>query len=239
VTALIEARGLRCGYGSDIVIVPELELEVHPGEVVALLGANGAGKTTTILTLAGALPALGGEIFWNGELTKSPLHWRARNGLALVTEERAVLTKLTVAENFRVCGCDRDRALELFPELSEHLSRKVGLLSGGQQQMLALAWALARPTTTVLLADELSLGLAPLVVERLLRVVRQAADSGVGVLLVEQHVHKAMTVADRAYVLQRGRVQVEGTVEDLRDRVDEIQASYLSVGDEGQAINAT
>lgn len=238
-TALIEARGLRCGYGNDIVIVPELDLEVHPGEVVALLGANGAGKTTTILTLAGALPALGGEIRCGGALAKSQLHRRARNGLALVTEERAVLTTLTVAENFRVCGCDRDRALELFPELSAHLSRKVALLSGGQQQMLALAWALARPMTTVLLADELSLGLAPLVVERLLRVVRQAADSGIGVLLVEQHVHKAMTVADRAYVLQRGRVQIEGRVVDLRDRLDEIRASYLSGGTDGDAITAT
>jgi branched-chain amino acid transport system ATP-binding protein len=233
VSALIDARGLRCGYGNDIVIVPSLDLEVRAGEVVALLGANGAGKTTTILTLAGALPALGGEIRWNGEPTKAPLYRRARKGLALVTEERAVLTKLTVAENLRVCGCDRDRALELFPELSEHLSRRVGLLSGGQQQMLALAWTLARPTTTVLLADELSLGLAPLVVERLLRVVRQAADSGIGVLLVEQHVHKAMTVADRAYVLQRGRVEIEGRVEDLRGRLDEIQASYLSVGSSG------
>jgi branched-chain amino acid transport system ATP-binding protein len=225
---VIEARKLAAGYGKGITIVPELDLEVNAGEVVALLGANGAGKTTTILTLAGELPALGGELRWNGEPTVSPLHWRARNGLALITEERAVLMRMTVAQNLRVTGCDSERALELFPELHAHLGRKVGLLSGGQQQMLALAWTLARPTK-LLLADELSLGLAPLVVERLLRAVREAADSGIAVLLVEQHIHKAMQIADRAYVMQRGRIRLAGSAEDLRERIDEIQASYLSV----------
>lgn len=227
-TALLEARKLSAGYGRDAVVVRDLDLEVHPGEVVALLGANGAGKTTTILTLAGELPAMSGEIRWAGQPTFAPLHWRARNGLALVTEERAVLMTMTVADNLRVSRCDPGLAFELFPELQDHLGRRVGLLSGGQQQMLALARALARPTT-VLLADELSLGLAPLIVERLLKAVRDAADRGIGVLLVEQHVHKAMAVADRAYVMQRGRVEIEGTAQELQGRVDEIQASYLSL----------
>src|ERR1700722_17747130 len=222
---VIEVRKLAAGYGRGIVIVPELDLEVHAGEVVALLGANGAGETTTILTLAG-------ELRWNGKQTAAPLHWRARNGLALITEERAVLMRMTVADNFRVTGCDPEKALKLFPELQAHLGRKVGLLSGGQQQMLALAWTLARPTT-LLLADELSLGLAPIVVERLLRAVREAADSGVAVLLVEQHIHKAMQIADRAYVRQRGRIRLAGRAEDLRERIDEIQASYLSVARDG------
>jgi len=118
------------------------------------------------------------------------------------------------------------RALELFPELAEHLDRKVGLLSGGQQQMLALAWALARPTN-LLLADELSLGLAPLLVQRLLRAVRDAANAGVGVLLVEQHIHKALDIADRVYVMHRGRIQLHGTAAEVRLRLDEVQASYL------------
>jgi branched-chain amino acid transport system ATP-binding protein len=227
VNALIAAKGLDAGYGK-LRIVADLDLEVHPGEVVALLGANGAGKTTTMLTLAGVLPPLGGEIAWAGKPTRAPLHWRARRGLALITEQRAVLMTMTVAENLRVTRCDRDRALELFPELKEHLHRKVGLLSGGQQQMLALAWALSRPTTTLLLADELSLGLAPMLVERLLRVVRDAADTGIGVLLVEQHVHKALEIADRVYVLQRGRVQLSGRAEEMRGRIDEVQASYLA-----------
>jgi branched-chain amino acid transport system ATP-binding protein len=194
---------------------------------VALLGANGAGKTTTIMTLAGELPPRAGKVVWQGAPTSASLHKRARSGLGLVTEQRAVLTRLTVAENLRVSRCDVGRALTVFPELREHLNRKVGLLSGGQQQMLAVARCLARDTT-LLLADELSLGLAPVVVERLLAAVRAAADQGVGVLLVEQHVHQALGVADRVYVMRRGAIVLEGRAEDMRDRLEEVQASYLS-----------
>jgi ABC-type branched-subunit amino acid transport system ATPase component len=146
--------------------------------------------------------------------------------LALVSQERAVLMELTVTENLRVGRCDVGRALELFPELEPHLDRRVGLLSGGQQQMLALARSLAR-VSRLLLVDELSLGLGPLIVDRLLRVVRSAADEGIGVLLVEQHVHKAMAVADRIVVLRRGVIELAGTVDELRDRLDDIQDAYL------------
>jgi ABC-type branched-subunit amino acid transport system ATPase component len=146
--------------------------------------------------------------------------------LAFVTQERAVLMDLTVEENLRVSRCDRAEALALFPELESHLDRKVGLLSGGQQQMLALARSLARGSR-LLLVDELSLGLGPIVVDRLLQVVRRAADDGIGVLLVEQHVHKAMEVADRILVLRRGALELSGTVHELRDRLDEIQDAYL------------
>ncbi len=227
-TAVLEARQLDAGYRRDLTIVRGLDLVVQPGEVVALLGANGAGKTTTLSTLAGELPALGGTVLWEGEPLTTPLFRRARKGLAFVTDERAVLMKLTAAENLRVGRCDTDHALRLFPELEPHLRRRVGLLSGGQQQMLALAIALARKPR-VLLADELSLGLAPMIVDRLLQAVRTAADEGLGVLLVEQHVHKAMAVADRAYVMQRGEVRLSGTAAELRGRVDEIQQSYLSL----------
>lgn len=224
---VLEARGLRAGYGRGTVIVRDLDLTLAPGEVVALLGPNGAGKTTTLLTLCGELPMLGGEVWWRGAPTRAPFHRRAREGLGLVTEQRAVLMTMTVAENLRVSRCDQERALALFPELESHWHRRVGLLSGGQQQMLALARTLARDTT-VLLVDELSLGLAPAVVARLLEKVRAAADSGVGVLLVEQHVHKAMQVADRAYVMRRGRIELSGTADELRTRTEEIQASYLT-----------
>ena len=145
---------------------------------------------------------------------------------------------MTVADNLRVSGGDKALALELFPELEPHLDRRVSMLSGGQQQMLSLARALGR-RPRILLADELSLGLAPLVVERLLDAVRAAADEGIGVLLVEQHVHKALALADRAYVLRRGRVEMSGDAADLRGRVDEIQASYLTVGDDDEAARRT
>jgi branched-chain amino acid transport system ATP-binding protein len=224
--ALIETRGLCAGYGS-VVVVRDLDLEVHPGEVVALLGPNGAGKTTTLLTLSGDVPALGGEVRWQGQPTKSALHRRAQQGLGLVTEERSVFMRLSAADNLKVANCNLDEALELFPELEPLLGIRAGLLSGGQQQMLSLARALSRDPK-LLLADELSLGLAPLVVVRLLGAVRAAADRGVGVLLVEQHVRKALQIADRVYVMRRGKIELSGSAADLRGRVDEIQASYLS-----------
>ena len=224
-TPLLEVRELRAGYGT-IEVVHGLDLAVHPGEVVALLGPNGAGKTTTLSTVSGELAPLGGEVRLLDCDAKDPLHIRARKGLAMVTQERAVLMDLTTAENLKVSRCDPVRAIELFPELEEHLDRRVGLLSGGQQQMLALARCLAREAR-LLLVDELSLGLAPIVVDRLLRAVRAAADGGIGVLLVEQHVHKALAVADRVVVLRRGLVELTGSAAELRDRVDEIQAAYL------------
>lgn len=225
-TAVIEARRLNAGYGS-VVVVDELDLRVERGEVVALLGPNGAGKTTTLLTLAGELPALGGEVRLFGQDAKSlPLYKRARAGLGLITEERTVLMNLTVAENLRVNRGDPDRACELFPELIPHMKRKVAMLSGGQQQILALARAFSR-NATALLADELSLGLAPLLVNRLLSAVRTIADQGTGVLLVEQHIHKALELADRAYVLVQGKVQISGTASELRGRMADIQDSYL------------
>ena len=224
-TPLLDVAGLRAGYG-NVEVVHGVDLQVHAGEVVAMLGPNGAGKTTTLSTVSGELPPLGGDVRLLDCGARDPLHLRARKGLAMVTQERAVLMELTAGENLRVSRCDVDRAVELFPELEGHLDRRVGLLSGGQQQMLALARCLAR-TSRLLLVDELSLGLAPLVVDRLLQAVRASADDGMGVLLVEQHVHKALAIANRVLVLRRGVVELDGSATDLRDRGDEIQAAYL------------
>jgi len=225
-SVLLEAKAVHAGYGS-VTVVRDLDLHVDAGEVVALLGPNGAGKTTTLLTLSGVLAPLGGEVRWKGEVTREPLYKRARRGLGLVTEDRALFRQLTTLENLRIGDVDPQRAIEMFPELKTRLKVKVGLLSGGEQQMLSLVRALKREPE-LLLIDELSLGLAPLVVDRLMEIVRQAADRGVGVLVVEQHVHKILGIADRVYVLDRGKIGLSGAASELRGRLEEIERSYLA-----------
>jgi len=224
----IEARNLSAGYGKEAVI-KGINIVVNPGEVVALLGSNGAGKTTTMLTLSGELPPLEGEVLIDGAPTKAPLHARAKNGLSYVTEEKSVIMGLSTRDNLRVGKADVEEALRLFPSLEKRIDVAGGSLSGGEQQMLTLARALGRHPK-VLLADELSMGLAPLIVQRLLQAVREAADTrGTGVLLVEQHVRQALKYADRAYVMRRGVVELEGTAKDLAARIDEIEATYFAV----------
>jgi ABC-type branched-subunit amino acid transport system ATPase component len=224
---LLEAKNLVAGYGG-VPAVRDLNLHVNPGEVVALLGPNGAGKTTTLLTLCGELAPISGDVTFLGNPDRMSLSQRARQGLAMVTEERSVFMDLTTAENLRLGRGDPDRALQMFPLLRDHLNRKAGLLSGGQQQILTLARALASEPR-VLLADELSLGLAPIIVIELFDAIRRAADEfGVGVLLVEQHVRNALHVADRIYVLQRGRCVLSGRADHMAGRLDEIESTYLA-----------
>jgi branched-chain amino acid transport system ATP-binding protein len=207
--ALLEVRGLTAGYG-DLAAVRNLELTVAPGEVVALFGPNGAGKTTTMLTIAGELPALGGEVRFLGSRTTAPVHRRVRLGMAFVPEERAIAPGMSTRDNLRLGKGGVEGAVEIFPELEALLDRPAGLLSGGEQQMLVLARCLAlRPK--LLLADELSLGLAPLVVNRLMETLRRAADeNGTGVLLVEQQARRALAVADRWYLLRQGEISGSG-----------------------------
>jgi ABC-type branched-subunit amino acid transport system ATPase component/branched-subunit amino acid ABC-type transport system permease component len=223
---LISTEDLTVGYNSQPA-VRDLNLEVGRGEVVALIGANGAGKSTTLLALAGELRPLSGKVTWRGSDGRSPLHKRATEGLRYITEERSVFMSMTVEQNLALGRGEPERCYELFPELSELRNRRAGLLSGGEQQMLTLGRALAGGAD-FLLADELSLGLAPLVSERLLRAVREAADDGLGVVLVEQHVRQALAVADRVYVFQRGRVVLSGSAAEMGDQLERIEASYLS-----------
>jgi branched-chain amino acid transport system ATP-binding protein len=226
-TVVLSAREVSAGYGSQPV-VHDVDLDVKAGEVVALLGPNGAGKTTTLLAVSGELPLMSGRVDFDGSSTKAPLHKRARKGLGYVTEEKSVFMGMSVLDNLRVGGCDIAAALALFPELEARLDVRAGLISGGEQQMLTLARALSRKPR-LLLADELSLGLAPLIVARLLEAVRHAADAeGTGVLLVEQHVRKALQYSDRGYVMRRGRIELAGDASHLLSRIDEIEESYLS-----------
>jgi branched-chain amino acid transport system ATP-binding protein len=230
-TTVLKVENLSVGYVGQPV-VREVSFEVRPGEVVCMLGPNGAGKTTTLLGITGVLPVMGGEVQMFGALNTDPLYRKARAGLSFVTEERSIIRSLTTAENIRCAGLDNASVLELFPELETRMAVRAGLLSGGEQQMLTLGRALAREPR-LLLADELSLGLAPLVVDRLLRAVREAADQRqTGVLMVEQHARKALAFADRAVVMQRGRVVLDLSGEEARARISEIEDAYLSTGTE-------
>ena len=218
-TFLLEACGLHAGYG-DVAVVREFDVGVRAGEIVALLGPNGAGKTTVLLTLAGELVPVGGEVCWLGQRVKSPLYRRARTGLGFVPEERSVLMSMSVADNLRLGSGGVEGATRYFPELIPHLRRRAGLLSGGQQQMLSLARVLAT-SPRVLLIDELSLGLAPIIVRRLLATIRRAADEdGVGVLLVEQQARRAVEIADHWLLLSHGRVVETGDRAAGRERFE-------------------
>jgi branched-chain amino acid transport system ATP-binding protein len=225
-TPVLQAKQMCAGYG-PIEVVKGLDLVVHSGEVVALLGVNGAGKTTIVRALSGQLKPSGGEVWFKGRPTTAPLHRRVSDGMRLITEERSVFIGLTTAENLRLGGQSRDACLQVFPELERLLHRRAGLLSGGEQQMLTLARALAAQPS-VLLADELSLGLAPLVCVRLLSALRSAADRGAGVLLVEQRVRDALEVADRVYVISNGQIAISGSASEIAGRIEEIESTYLA-----------
>ncbi len=224
---VISVRGLCTGYAGQPV-VHDLSFDVNPGEVLCLLGPNGAGKTTTMLALAGELPLIEGEIAFADVKSTAPLYKRARSGMSYVTEERSVFKAMSLRDNLRIGGVDAEEAVALFPELGKRMSVRGGLLSGGEQQMLTLARALGRKPK-LLLADELSLGLAPLVVDRLLQAVRKAADEQqTAVVMVEQHAHKALRYTDHAIVMRRGRVGLDLTGEDARKRIGDVEQAYLT-----------
>ncbi len=239
---LIAVTGLTAGYDGTPV-VHDVDLHVHAGEVVALLGANGAGKTTTLLTISGVLGLLDGSVSVLGRdvprrrrVRPAEVARLARSGVAHVPEDRGLFFDLTTAENLRL-GRPRgrgapdpipmDQVLEWFPALRDVMHRRAGLLSGGEQQMVALARAvLGRPR--VLMVDEMSLGLAPIIVDHLLPVLRSIAQElGAGVLLVEQHVALVLAVSDRAYLMDRGRIAISGSAAELAERTDLLESGYL------------
>jgi len=213
-------------------VVRDLTLTVGRGEVVALLGANGAGKTTTLRAISGLLKPAGGAVRLDGnDLAGVSPTARARLGLVHVPHDRGIFFGLTVAEHFRLDGmngpAEMDAAFDHFPALRKLRGRKAGLLSGGEQQMLAIARAFSR-RPKLLMLDEMSLGLAPVIVDRLLPAVRESATSNAtGVLLVEQHVHLALKIADRGYILSHGELAASGSAEQLGQDSALLAASYL------------
>lgn len=228
---VLELEAVDAGY-DRLPVVRGLTMHVDAGEIVALLGPNGAGKTTTLLTVSGLLPLLGGklDVLGGGPPSTRRPEEVARRGVAHVPEHRALFYELTVRENLRL-GANRrveiDRVLDYFPALEPLLDRVSGLLSGGEQQMLALGRAIAGEPK-LLMVDEMSLGLAPIIVERLLPVLRRlVTETGAAVLLVEQHVHLALELADRAYILNHGDVVASGSAADLASQAERLEASYL------------
>jgi branched-chain amino acid transport system ATP-binding protein len=232
---LLEVRGLAVSYGG-INAVKGIDLEVRQGELVTLIGANGAGKTTTLKALAGLVRPAAGRIHYNGEeITARPAFELVRRGLALVPEGRGVFGRLTVEENLRMgaysrgadasVAADFDRIYAVFPRLAERRRQRAGTLSGGEQQMLAIGRALmSRPR--LLLLDEPSMGLAPLMVQRIFETIRAVAREGVTLLLVEQNARLALETCDRGYVLESGRIAAADTAARLLANPD-VKRAYL------------
>ena len=242
-TVVVETPGLRLEDLSvergGRAVVAGVSLEIPPGQVTALLGANGAGKSSLVLAVGGLLRKSGGRVLvGDRELTRlRPEQVRAA-GVAVVPEGRRLLPALTVADNLRVAtyslgGAQAKagvaHALELFPELEKRWNHTARLLSGGEQQMVVLAQALVSHPR-VILVDELSLGLAPVVVKRLAPVLQAIAATGAGILLIEQFAHIALALANKAYVLEGGRIRYEGTAKELTEQPDLLRSAYLLRG---------
>ncbi|GAC53658.1 ABC transporter ATP-binding protein [Gordonia amicalis] len=235
---VLELDDITVGYGG-VPAVRGLSASVRPGEILALLGPNGAGKTTTLLAAVGALPLMSGSVTALGEPIDHHIERNARRGVTLVPDTRGLFHKLSVSDNLRLAKCkngtDLDTVFEYFPKLKTMRSRHCGNLSGGEQQMLALAKALlARPR--VLLIDEMSLGLSPVAVQDLLPRLRSFADEHqMAVVLVEQHIDLALGIADSAIVLHHGRVALSASAAELRSRRDKVEAAYFGRTIEEQA----
>jgi len=237
----LSVSGLGASYGA-VAALHDVSLEVRPGEIVCVIGGNGAGKTTLLKTIAGVLRPVAGRVLSDGQdICGRPSWWVARHGITLVPEGRGVFADQSVRDNLMLgalarptardaaaIGADLDHALGLFPALAGKLELPAGALSGGQQQMLAVARGLmARPR--VLLLDEPSLGLAPLLVREIFAAVGRLRAQGVTVLLVEQMAAQALALADRAYVLDRGRIILEGPAREVSENPAVIDA-YLGRG---------
>jgi len=232
---LLEIRDLAVAYGG-IQAVKGVDFEVKEGELVTLIGSNGAGKTTTMKAITGTLPLLGGDIEYLGKSIKGQGAWDlVKEGLAMVPEGRGVFTRMTITENLQMgayirndkpeIAADMEKMFALFPRLRERKDQLAGTMSGGEQQMLAMGRALmSRPR--VLLLDEPSMGLSPIMVDKIFEVVRDVSAQGVTVLLVEQNASRALGIADRGYVMESGLVTMNGEAKELLND-PRVRAAYL------------
>lgn len=233
-TDVLDVRGIHTYYGSSHVL-HDVSLTVREGEVVTLIGRNGAGKTTTLRSVLGLTPPREGQVVFRGEeIQEIPPNEVRQRGVAWVPEERRVFPGLTVAENLRLAASagegdvDLEEVYALFPRLDERRDQRTGTMSGGEQQMLSIARSLLGPTTELLMLDEPSEGLAPQIIDDVRDIVADLNDRGVTVLLVEQNAELALDLADRAYVLETGRIEYEGDADDLREDED-LMREYLGV----------
>jgi branched-chain amino acid transport system ATP-binding protein len=235
--SLLAASDLTGGYG-DVQILWGVSVEVGAGSLTTIIGSNGAGKTTLLRTIMGLARPWGGRVTFDGQdVTQVSTHAKAGLGLVLIPEGRQLFTDLTVRENLEMGASPRrarasarrnlEQCFELFPRLAERAGQKAGLLSGGEQQMAAIARGLmAEPR--LLMLDEPTLGLSPLLVQNLHEVVRRLRDTGLSMLLVEQNVHLALAVADQAYVLNQGRIELSGRAAEVRD-LERVRQTYLGI----------
>ena len=234
-TTLLKITGLQVAYGG-IKAVKGVDLHVNEGELVTLIGSNGAGKTTTMKAITGSLPMASGDIEYLGKSIKGKGAWDlVRDGLAMVPEGRGVFARMTIIENLQMgayirndtaeIAADMEKMFTIFPRLRERKDQLAGTMSGGEQQMLAMGRALmSRPK--VLLLDEPSMGLSPIMVDKIFEVVRDVAAQGVTILLVEQNASRALGIADRGYVMESGAVTMNGDAKALLDD-PRVRAAYL------------
>ena len=237
-TALLEFRQVNTHYGA-VHILKDVDLAIYPGELVCLLGGNASGKSTTLKTLLGMVTPTSGEVILDGEIVNDkPTSYRVINGVTMVPENRRLFKRLSVKENLQLGAYLRDdkdgivedmeKIYDLFPRVKERLSQKAGPLSGGEQQMVAIGRALmSRPR--VLLMDEPSMGLAPALVQQNFELIQQIHADGMSIFMVEQNANMALSIADRGWVLQTGRVVLDDTAEALLAN-PELRASYLGEG---------
>ncbi|WP_457548519.1 ABC transporter ATP-binding protein [Archaeoglobus sp.] len=234
---VLEARNIEAGYG-EVQVLWGVTVEVEKGTLTALIGSNGSGKTTLLKAIMGIVPVWKGNVIFNGQdVTKLPTHSRVELGMVMVPEGRMIFPNMTVLENLEM-GAYTKRAeerfeeqfefvLNLFPRLRERLNQKAGTMSGGEQQMLAIARALMS-VPEILILDEPSLGLSPKLTLEIFETVQKLKDEGMTMLLVEQNVHLSLAIADYAYVMSEGRIKMEGIAEEL-EKSDEIRKAYLGI----------